>query len=78
MVCLQSFKSHGRHRRFAAVFIALCLAIGLAIYAPPLAAQSSPASPTSGDAQQRLAQQQGDADTAILDWVLANSGRSQR
>lgn len=71
---LQSFKSHGRHRRFAAVFIALCLAIGLTLYAPLLAAQSSPAaSPTSGDPL-RLAQQQGDADTAILDWVLANSG----
>jgi len=67
---LQSFRSLGRDRRLPAVFIALCLALS----APLLLAQSAASLPNLGDPQLRLADQQGDADTAVLDWVMANSG----
>ncbi len=77
---LQSFvRSHCRDRRLPAVFIALCLALCLTLFPTLLSAQNPDSSPTSdspnsGDAQLQLAQQQGDAETAVLDWVLTNSG----
>jgi len=65
---LQRLRSHRPRRRFAAV-IALCLALS----APLVPAQSFAAASTP-DAQLHLAEQQGDAESAILNWVLANSG----
>jgi hypothetical protein len=67
---LQSFRSFWRGR-FPGVFAALCLAL----CTPFVLAQQAPASsPNLGEAQQELAGQQGGADIAVLDWVLANSG----
>ncbi len=71
---LQSLRSLWRHRRFPsatlALRLALCFSLPPAFYAPRAYAQ-----PTGvGATQLRLANQQGDADTAILTWVLANSG----
>ncbi len=73
---LQSVSSHRRHRRIAAVLFALCFILSAPLFSTPNPAASvNAASPTSGgDVQLRLAQQQGSAETAILDWVLANSG----
>jgi hypothetical protein len=56
-------------RRFG-VFFALCLALST----PLVSAQNAVATPASGGEQLRLARQQGIADTAVLDWTLANSG----
>ncbi len=53
---------------------ALPFALCLTVFPTLLSAQILPLPPTSGDAQLQLAQQQGDAETAVLDWVLANSG----
>ncbi len=80
---LQGFRSHCRHRR-PALFIALGLALWITLSAPLIAAPNPAASPGApqlsqsadegSNAQLQLAQQQGSAETAILDWVLANSG----
>lgn len=72
---LQSFRSHRRDRRLPAIFIALCLTLSTPLFSAQNPADSpNSGSPASGDVQLQLAEQQGEADTAVLDWVLANSG----
>lgn len=66
----QSFKSMWLERRLSGVFIALCLILSASL----VSAQSPDWSAASGDARLQLADAQGDADSAALDWVLANSG----
>jgi hypothetical protein len=70
----QRLRSHRHRRRSATIFIALCLGLCLTLYGPLAAAQNFAASSNLSAAQLRLAEQQGDAETAILNWVLANSG----
>jgi hypothetical protein len=71
---LQSFfRSIFRQRRLPAAFIALGFFLWLTLSAPMVSAQNSASAPAS-DAQLRLAEQQGDAETAVLNWVLAEPG----
>jgi hypothetical protein len=71
---LQSLRSQWRDRRLSAVSIALCLALCFTAFVPLVLAQTPATSSASGEARLRLADEQGNADSAILDWVLANSG----
>jgi hypothetical protein len=81
---LQAPKSAQRVPGFSVLFLALCFALGTpALFAqtsegPPADDSSNPGSVTATSGatkeQLQLAREQGKTDTALLDWVLANSG----